>query len=550
MNCSRTLCGALAAAAVLAATASSSFAQEIRKVFDPARQMAEMKPRGDPMGFRAPSSLILAEAGSHWQGIVRHPDPEKPYFYAVSSRPGCTELHVIRIGSSDSKSSYRMRSNRLSPTAQAISTEVPEGDRIVNAIPLPDQHAGGMQAAGKYLAIPMCYYDDCVTDPALQVDKIGIYDISDAANPVLAQMFFDQNSIPGGMAELSLAQLDDGSFFMVGAGGEGGQELHQFKMAADLSGFDDTSNPRVPDAIWPSGQAFQSYQLLNPVGEIQTDGSEIMYLLGLRNTSGAGVLQDEAWLYRLRITNREFEADDIELISVTDLSSRTSPESPQMNGNWAAGGSAWVSPTGTLMLYSCEHDVTGLNYSVTLSEFSNRLGDAFMATDACTAQVFLYTDTNFGGKVLSVDALDFNRKNFANLFLFHEGAEGFWNNVSSVTWRLPPGGTARIYNGVNGTGDYLELSGGGEIADLSNVSWTTGGGNVNDRIESVQFSSAATPAFVRYLGPLPAGDLNGHIDSRPCAMLKLSEGDYPGPATIGSRVELRAINGLVRLGTQ
>ncbi len=551
MNDSRTFIGAIAAAAVLAATASTAFAQEIRKVFDPERQMAEMKLRGDPMGFRAPSSLVLAQGPNHWQGIVRHPDPEKPYFYAVSSRPGCTELHAIRIGTSDSKSAYRMRSNRLSPTAQAISTEVPAADRIVNAIPLPDQHTGGMQAAGKYLAIPMCFHQDCVTDPALQINKIGIYDISDAANPVLARMLLDDgNTIPGGLAELSFAQLDDGSYFMVGAGGEGGQELHQFKLSADLLTFNDTSNPRVPDGIWPDGYAFQSYQLLNPVDEIQTDGSEIMYLLGLRNTSGAGVLQDEAWLYRLRVVNRSFEAIDIDLVSVTELTSRTAIESPQVNGNWAAAGSAWVSPTGSLMLYSCEHDITGLNYSVTVSEFSSRRGDVFAATDACTAQVFLYTDANFGGKVLSVDALDFNRKNFANLFLFHEGSEGFWNNVSSVTWRLPPGGTARLYNGVNGTGDYLELSGTGDIANLSNVEWSTAGGNVNDRIESVQFSSAATPAFVRYLSPMPAFFLTTHIDSRPCAMLKLSEGDYPGPAIIVSPVEVRAIDGLVRIGAQ
>ena len=125
-----------------------------------------------------------------------------------------------------------------------------------------------------------------------------------------------------------------------------------------------------------------------------------------------------------------------------------------MNGNWAAAGGAWVSPTGGLLLYSCEHNISGLNYSVTMSEFSDRSGDspATVPTDGCTAQIFLYTEPNFGGKVLTVDALDFDQKNYANLLPNHEGAGGFANNVSSLTWRLPAGCTARLYGQTGQTG--------------------------------------------------------------------------------------------------
>ncbi len=551
MSNSRTLvCSMLAAAATVAAFGRATLAQPIRKANDIVSQVANLKVRGDPMGFRVPVNSLILSGSHHWQGIVRHPDPEKPYFYAVSSRVGCTELHVIRIGTSDSKSGYRMRSNRLDPGSQAIATGVDAADRVVNTIPLPDTHAGGMQAAGKYLAIPMCMHDPSCVPLEWQVEKIGIYDISDPANPVLARMIADGPQIPGGMAELAFAQRDDGTYFLVGAYGN---ELWHWTLSADLATFTFRGRPAIPAESWTgggNGDAFQSYQLINPLGEVQADGTEVMYLLGLHNTSPSGILQDEAWLYRLVLASWG-SITSYQLISVTPLSSRTSPESSQINANWAAGGSAWISPTGGLLLYGCEHNISGLNYSVTMSEYSDRSGDApaIVPTDGCTAQVFLYTDTNFDGKVLTVDALDRERKNYNNLLLNHEGAGGFSNNVSSITWRLPPGCVLYLFGGVGQAGNYLALTGTGSFSDLANVNWTSGSGNCNNKIQSLAFTGGSTPAAARLLSPTAAAALNLYIDSLPCAMLKLGQGDYQGSAILNRPVEIRATDGLVRIGT-
>lgn len=558
-------------------------AQAIRKATDIVNQVRYLKVRGDPMGFRVPVNSVILSGAHHWQGVVRHPDPSHPYFYAVSSRAGCTELHVVRMGTSDSKSGYRIRSNRLDPGTTAIATAPPAADRVVNTIALADTHAGGMQAAGKYLAIPLGNHENCV--PASDVyesqPRIAIYDISNPHTPVLARMLHDEddvdyypadttppntsdayNSIPGGLAELAFVQRDNGSYFLLGAFGS---NLWHWSLSEDLSTFDQHGGVVAAANEWPTGVAFQSYQLINPLNEEMTDGSEILYLIGLRNTTHGGIATDEAWLYRLvlatpdrandnRTTNfGEITIASISLVLKTDLTSRTAPDSPQINGNFSAGGSAWVSPTGGLLLYSCEHYISGLNYSVTMSEFCDRSGDspASVPTDGCTAQVFLYTDTDFDGKVLTVDALDLAKKNFSNLFSNHEGAFGFHDNVSSVTWRLPAGCTARLYSQMNQEGPYLELSGAGSIADLDGVPWTsTGGGNVNNLISSVAFVGNTTPAPSFILSPGPAMTLNFYIFPGPCAMLKLNEGNYPGPALLTNRGQISSTGGLVRIGAQ
>lgn len=541
-------------------------AQAIRKATDIVNQVRYLKVRGDPMGFRVPANSVILSGSHHWQGVVRHPDPNHPYFYAVSSRAGCTELHVVRMGTSDSKSGYRIRSNRLDPDAIAISTAPPAADRVVNTIALADTHAGGMQAAGKYLAIPLGNHENCVPsgDVYEYQPRIAIYDISNPATPVLARMLHDQddvnyypgwpdadppfpayNSIPGGIAELGFVQLDNGTYFMAGTFGT---NLWHWTLSADLATFKRVGIKSIDD--FPDGVAFQSYQLINPLGEETGDGDEILYMLGLKNTTDGGITTDEVWLYQLEL-NANRAIDSLNRVLITELSSRTAPDSPQVNGNFSAGGSAWVSPTGGLLLYSCEHYISGLNYSVTMSEFCDRSGDspASVPTDGCTAQVFLYTDADFDGKVLTVDALDFGRKNYGNLLSNHEGAFGFHDNVSSVTWRLPAGCTARLYSQMNQEGPYLELSGAGSIANLDGVPWTsTGGGNVNNLISSVAFSGATTPAPSFILSPGPAMILNFYIFPGPCAMLKLNEGNYPGPALLTNRGRISSTGGLVRIG--
>lgn len=543
----------------IASLGPSTHAQQIRKANDIVSQVQNLKFRGDPMGFRVPGTMPNLSGPNHWQGIARHPDPDKPYFYAVASGPGCTELQVIRMGTADSRSGYRIRSNRLEPDTTSNFTAPPSTDRVVNTIPLPDTHGGGMQTAGKYLAIPLGFHENCVTEPYEQQPRIAIYDISRPETPVLARMLHDQddvnyssgyNSIPGSLAELGFVQRDDGSFFLIGAFGA---NLWYWTLSEDLSRFEHINAYTLPEEQWTgngNGYAFQSYQLINPLGETTTDGSEILYMLGLQNFSNVGAGADYVWVYRMVLSSTSTVTSMVKVLQ-TEISSRTSPENIESNGNFAAGGSAWISPTGGLLVYSCDYYIRGLENSVTMSEFCDRSGDApaTVPADGCTAQVFLYTDADYGGKVLAVDALDYDQKNFLNLFVNHEGTLGFSDNVTSLTWRLPPGCVARLYAQMNQNGEYLELSGAGSISDLGGVSWTSSGqGNANNAISSVAFVGASTPAPVRYLSPAPAFIVSQLAPVSPCSMLKLTEGVYAGPAVFDRKLQIYSTGGIVRLG--
>lgn len=563
MNLCRTLLNlAIAAAAVIVVDASPALAQDIRKAPDIVTQVANLKFRGDPMGFRVPPGSLSLSGSHHWQGLVRHPDPAKPYFYAASSQANCTNLHVIRMGSTDAKTGYRLRSNRLDGQASSIFTAPNEADRVVNTVQLPDTHAGGMQAAGKYLAIPLGDHvdADCINDPdyTTAYERIGIYDISNPANPFPARIFREWDleplgDIPGGIGEVAIVQRDNGTYYLISVKGD---TLYGFTMVENAPTAQHPikmtrkNTRQVPADSWPGYSAFQSYQLINPLGEVRTDGTEVLYLMGLRNTSAVGVLDDYIWLYKI-VLDSSSDISSVEKISERQLSSRTAPESPDINGNFAAGASAWISPTGALLVYSSEHFVSGLNFSVTMTEYCDRSGDfpATVPTDGCTAQVFLYTEPNFEGKSLTIDALDRELENINNLFIGHEGGGGFSNNVTSVTWRIPVGANIRLYNGINQNGDYLELTGAGSISDLRDVGWTSGSGNANDKIESIGFLGGAMPAPVRFRTPETAiFSLNTYLSSSPCSMLKLSAGDYPAAVTFNRRGEIRSTGGLVRIG--
>lgn len=529
-------------------------AQPVRQAPDVLGQFNQLKERADPMGFLIQPNFLLS-GGQHWQGIARHPDPNQPYLYAVANRVDCTELAVIRMGSNDSKVGGRLRSNRLGPQ-QSIFTPPAPSDRIVNMIALDDKHAGGMQAAGKYLAIPMG--DHCNSN----VERIALYDISDAEHPVLDRYLSEQdnqNYVLGSVGIVGLTQLDNGTYFMVTS--RSGSELFFYQFSELTLIPSRMKSVTMVGTDWPAGSdldySFESLQLVNPLGEDSNpfDSIEPIYMIAMRNQLSAGSGNNIAAVFRMSVESdldATFTVSRPALQAERVLSTSTADDTAQRNGTFAAASGAWISPSGTLCLYSTEYYVTGLNHSTLFCEFSSRFGDyPGNPIDACSAHVELSTGTNYTGKSLTIDSLDYLRDNYSGL-ANQDGAGGFANNVSSLTWRLPAGCFVRLYNNADFGGDYLQLSGTGELADLANIGWTTNPSvTCNDKFQSVQFVGNGTPApIVIAAGSENIATLPPLIFPLPCAMVKFSEGWHPGAAIFDRAVELRSMGGVAVIGGQ
>lgn len=543
-----------------------ALAQPIPQATDVVNQFLQLKDRGDPMGFRVPVDLnLVLVAASHWQGIARHPNPETPYLYAVASRPGCATLVTIHIGTADSKSGGRLRANRLQPNMPSNLTSPPSDDQIVHTVTIDDSYGGGIQAAGDFLFIPM-------TGPCggMARERIAMFDISNPAVPVFIRDLVDGDNtsvLLNTTGAVGVALMDSGKYLMATLGNNPVLRLHAFdastEVITDSTQADMSLLPHGDFQPWPSGGnldwGHQSIQLVNPLNDDENpnDIFETFYLICYRNTLSSGNGVNIATLYRLNVA--EFTQNNEQMVymdSIVPVAQRefqyaTTPDGATVNTNFGAASSAWVSPTGTLCMYSTEYYITGQNYSVNFSEFSGLFGDypAGVFTSGCTAQVQLSTDSDFDGKTLTVDALDYTRENYAQL-ANHDGAFGFANNVSSLTWNLPPGCVARLYNNANFGGDFLQLEGVGSLSDLTNVPFST---NLllscNNRFQSMQFLGNATPASVQF--PQPGSSISTLpqiIPQLPCAMVKFTGGSYPGSTVISQPAQLSAIGSLVILG--
>ncbi len=529
-------------------------AQTVRQAPDVLAQFDQLKERADPMGFLVQPNFLLS-GGQHWQGIARHPDANKPYLYAVANRVNCTELVVSRMGLSDAKVGGRLRSNRLGPQL-SIFTPPASSDRIVNMIPLDDKHAGGMQAAGKYLAIPMGEHCNA------NVERIALYDISDAEHPVFDRYLSeqpDENYVLGSVGIVGLTQLDNGTYFMVTS--RSGSELF-FYQFSELSLIPSRmKSVTMVGTDWPAGSdldySFESLQLVNPLGEDSNpfDSIEPIYMIAMRNQLSAGSGNNIASVYRMNVEsdlNNTFTVTRPSLQTERVLVTSTADDTAQRNGTFAAASAAWVSPEGALCLYSTEYYISGLNHSTLFSEFSNRFGSyPTNPVDACSAHIELSTGPGFTGKTLTIDALDYLRDDYSAL-ANQDGAGGFANNVSSLTWRLPAGCFVRLHNNANFGGDYLQLSGTGEFANLANVGWTTDPStSCDDKVQSVRFVGNGTPApIVIAAGSENIATLPPLVFPLPCAMIKFSEGWHPGAAIFDRAVELRSMGGVAVIGGQ
>lgn len=468
-------------------------------------------------GFPLPGPL-LDHRTRHYQGIARHPDPEARVMYVTlseaedSERPGY--IGAVLIDSADSHpGSARLRSNRLLADTELASSAPYQSDRVVWSYPTGGHvHPSGIQAAGRYLAVPLS------GEYGGNRKKIVFFDISNATAPVLLP------TIIGDVAgDLAFLHLPDGRYLLytnhtwyrttgadISTLSEIGKNQRPLEWPGGLENFCDGTvtgrncdgNLSVPDGLpfifvpdftgykgpgLKDGDFFKGFQSMALVQDARS-----IYLIGMVNRHGlAPVLRadDVLAIYEVRIPPGNGSELNIELFYRGAKTVDTHGDwkiggKDAWSGNFNAGGTVYVSPEGELLVYAIEHyDVGYENANVQDSPLFNQPYSPFSEfhhprftppsrppVTASTAYVALYSEANFKGFRVELDFPDLAFETWDDFNDLPGPCRGsacdFNDEVSSVFWSLPPGMTVRLFSNDSGQGDSLTLTGSGSIANL------------------------------------------------------------------------------------
>lgn len=532
-------------------------------------QIQNLRGKGDTLGCRLSPDLPIPSINFHYQGFARHPDPRSAVLYATLAYPcntpgynGGGALAVIDINWADVNNSWRLRSNRLS-TLTLDSTMPRSYDKMVNVIRFPDEfHPSGIQTCGHYLAMGLSSGEYGCTSPS----TINIYDISDPYNPVL----FDVVAANTGAGCLGFTQQSNGRYVLIGDYGSGGITFNESSgpSPSDWTTYhwdtDDliSEDPNDLNATWPSSGSGtyepQAFGLVQGTDYPGTERVESLYLLSFRNTSAVGALTDRIEVYGVDVHSPSG------LPEVWKITTRDFPN--DNSGNFSAAGSLWVAPDGELIVYKCPHYNTGPLASFSFVEHSSYKGNwnGVANSSNCVGHVQLYTGVNRADDTLTaysigVDSVDVLYEDYS--FLGNVDPVVVMNeSISSIAWTLPVGCTCRLYehpdfNPVGG--HYLDLVGTGyteEYSDLSNVTWTNGGGNANNKISSLRFlGNRPGPGAFTTPGPFVSSLFAPILSLSPtnvCTVMKAEAGFYPtsGFTTMSTPVTIHAVDGIVTIG--
>lgn len=484
-----------------------------------------LKHHGEPLAFRpagGPAVLGGVPTDSHYQGIVRAAGPGEPHLFvssAVKSGDKKANLISVRLASRDNDGE-RLRSNRLQKDSGGRDTMPPPEDRVVSYRPFDWKHAGGMQACGDILAVPL---EDPNFTTSLQ-SRIAFFDVRDPARPVELSTSITSTSHACGV--VGLIRLPDGHFLVAATWGD--NKSVEFHRSTHTS-FQDaqlgwtlvytwTPSELKGGYDWPTGKT--SHQMLNFVR--QEDGR--LFLLGARNTSaGTPILigKDELFLYE--VTGWEAGSNKIVLTQSQEARHLYSHNAETGFADFLAGVGVYVSPTGELIVYASEHYNWGPGFTVRFMEFRNR--DVFNETsfayltlaDAGTHEYFveegselnlnasrsrgpivkpwieLYDDDDFEGESLVMDYADQGKDDFQDLRKMN-----FNDRASSVRWWMPSGWTIKLFDDDNfkTAGGVLTLNGGfgvQTIANLSDPPWRFDNGDLININETRVTSLAIIP---------------------------------------------------------
>lgn len=510
-----------------------------RCVPDPIGQIEGLRQRGDVMGFRMGASFPdPQDEDEHWQGIVRLPVLDSRYLAVSANFDDKSRFAVVELESRNA-TGERFRGNRMSPGNQDWDVIPESGDRIVHeqGVNSTYVHAGGMQALGQYLFVPV----EAGTGNA----RLYNYDMDDPEDPDNLWGFVVDGDDAGAVA---IARLeDDGNdeqYILIVA--EYNSENFQVYLSTpgvsitSSSVFGTWGNYEYRVDIGPETK-FQHISLITRCEDGQ------LFLVG---TEGDG--DDEVHLYEISIID---EVATFDFITKTDLECDPGPGILQCD--FKAAGGTYVDPDGRLLLYGTEHDndgpplsqdppANGPTGSVKMMEFrsTDHLDDPDTwdeTTEGCPtfdkAFVELYDDDLNGDNGVTSELptdqlslmIDFPDRD--ERWPGFETAAELDDDIQAIRYCIPDGFKYRMFEpGVPGvyTGPYVTFEGddgtGGTGAvsngETKGYSWTStkswSWGCFMDTDSSECFSPCAafssgeqvfTPTMVGCAGSEPEGDM-------------------------------------------
>jgi hypothetical protein len=457
-----------------------------RCVADVTGRFNAIRVRGDDLGFnlgvitRGQKTTVFGLLdGAHWQGIQRLKGGNGQYI-AVSQSfdpAGRGGMGIVQMASRNA-SQARFRSNRLSYSTIQV-TAPPAADRGVAYIQAISSatgniygHAGGMQAYGNYLTLPV---EEKIQSGSASVNsELLFFDVTNPAAPTQLAYSIARPETKAGTS--ALTRLSDGRYLAMV---EGSKKLHFY-----ISNSTSLASPTTQFALtatWEQGvQGLQPGSVDNTFGNyqaytfiVQCDGK--LFMIASNNDSPfAGRVSLEDWidLYEVTLTSGNASASlrkaSNRHIYCADAAARTC--------NLQAGGGAYVTIDGDLSFYATEHFNDGPAASVSFSEFSAEPTSCATINDAW---VEIFDDHGFADRTVFVDYADRNLRRYDN----YNNLEGFNDKASSVRYCLPAGNSYILYNNNTYGGSTVTLSGTGAVGSIFDLG-TIGFG---DKLSSSKF---------------------------------------------------------------
>jgi len=406
--------------------------------------MNRLRTHGDTLGYRMNGAADV-DAFHHWQGVQRLMTHGGRYL-AISRSVEDADVGfvVVEMGSRDGTGA-RLRSNRLQPGVRSVLTAPPAEDGVVVEVPRDPEfhHAGGIQALGNFLALPV---------ESSEASRVLFYDMTDPLAPRRMATEVDHTPFGTAAGAALVARLADDRILL--GIGRGDSTVLDFYVSTgsdlETAGFEhfdswsrDESHSDLPDG---DGN-FAAYQSINLI--TQCDGT--LFLVGTHENTQIGLGADFADTFRLE----NGPGDDV---VITKVARRHLTCDGQCNLD-AAGG-VYLDPEGHILVYGTEHDNDGPGGSVKFSEF--RPVPHSGCDSIRDAWVELFVNNTFGGRSLMIDYVDRGLRNYRN----YDDAELFGDAPSSAHFCLPPGATYRLWQREGCEGISRDLVGDGTFQSI------------------------------------------------------------------------------------
>ncbi len=568
-------------------------------------QFSSMQSHADALAFTLSDSAPDASISDHYQGIVRYPGDGRPAFYLTQKENQGGFLHIVTMPTRDSDGERlgsnlqqvgTNTSNALPPTSDRwIKSFRFDGSVTVDGRPLRGYvHPGGMAIADNILFVAMDSPTGSANGAAGGQGALVLFDLgvdgSKRFSPTPMQV------LPLDHLADNVAVIKQSGRYFIYINGDGGKSIVTYATSSDNLRTSDLSltsksffSPRgIVDwtgTDWPTGAgAHQSSTFIRQSSSTAPSPNAPLYMIAMRHSgafSNPLLGDDLADLYRVSFTSEgRFHLDFVNTYHAT-----LRYDGAGTVGNFAAASSAYVSPSGELLIYSTPHKdvdtykVVNGEYrydlvvdNVRIAELGSRdgvrrnsphlrptvsAGESYSTTEGGTVKlkaighaanspwVELFDDVNFEDRSIKVPYHDRALYEMSDL----NKLDGFGDKTSSVRWRLPVGMSVELFDDRNFSDTKRTLVENGQIRQISDL------GSFGDKTSSFRFVGTNPADSLSYTWDLdgdgvfgetgtPAGQGN-EIGATPT----FSAGSLDGPASVVVRVRITDGTGASSIAT-